>query len=93
MPTLENHQIVGTDFQSAHGWHEEECPGARLKFTDGFRRAYHKIRHEPLLDASTFSGIRRLNSNRFPGAIFYSVKREEMGVLAVPHGSGEVKFF
>jgi plasmid stabilization system protein ParE len=38
-----------------------------------------------------FSGIRRLNLERFPYGIFYIVKPEEVRVLAVLHGRRETK--
>ena len=91
MPTLKNHRLVSADFQSAYGWYEEECPGLGLEFAAEFRRAYRKIRQSPLLYAIRFSGIRRLNLDRFPYGIFYTVKRDEVRVLAVLHGSRETK--
>jgi len=44
-----------------------------------------------LLYAVRFSGIRRANLNRFPFGIFYTVKADEMRVLAVLHGSRETR--
>jgi plasmid stabilization system protein ParE len=91
MPTLKNHRLVNADFQSAYGWYEEECPGLGLEFAAEFRHAYRKIRQGSLLYAIRFSSIRRLNLNRFPYGIFYVVKRDEVRVLAVLHGSRETE--
>ena len=38
-----------------------------------------------------FSNIRRVNLDRFPYGIFYIVRADEIGVLAVLHGSRETK--
>jgi plasmid stabilization system protein ParE len=91
MHTLKNHRLVGADFQSAYGWFEEGCPGLGLEFAGEFRWAYQRLRDGPLLYAVRFSNIRRLNFNRFPYGIFYTVKHDEERVLAVLHGSRESK--
>jgi plasmid stabilization system protein ParE len=91
MHTLKNHRLVGADFQSAYGWHEDECPGLGLEFAAEFRQAYQRLRVGPLLYAIRFSRIRRLNFNRFPYGIFYVVELDEVRVLAVLHGSRETK--
>ncbi|MCU0785446.1 MAG: type II toxin-antitoxin system RelE/ParE family toxin [Verrucomicrobia bacterium] len=91
MLTPKNHPLVGADFQSAYSWSEEEVPGLGVEFAGEFRRAYQKLRRNPLLYSVRFSGIRRLNLDRFPYGIFYVVKRDEVRVLAVLHGSRETK--
>jgi plasmid stabilization system protein ParE len=61
------------------------------EFREEFSRAYRKLGQRPLLYAVRFSGIRRVNLNRFPYGIFYTVKQDEVRVLAVLHGSRETK--
>jgi plasmid stabilization system protein ParE len=61
------------------------------EFREEFSRAYRKLGQRPLLHAVRFSGIRRINLNRFPYGIFYTVKQDEICVLAVLHGSRETK--
>jgi toxin ParE1/3/4 len=87
MPTLKNHRLVSADFRSAYGWYEDECPGLGIEFANEFRHAYHKLRQGSLLYAVRFSGIRRLNLDRFPYGIFYVVRPDELRVLAVLHAS------
>ncbi len=91
MPTLRNHPLVGADFQSAYGWYEDECAGLGMEFAAEFRAAYKKLRQGSLLYAVRFSGIRRVNLERFPYGIFYTVQRNEIRVLAVLHGSRETE--
>ena len=89
MPTLKSHPLVGADFQFAYEWYEDECPGLGMEFAGEFRVAYKKLRRGPLLYAVRFLGIRRLNLDRFPYGIFYTVHRNEIRVLAGLHGSRE----
>lgn len=89
MPMLKSHPLVGADFQSAYSWYEGECAGLGLEFATEFRTAYKKLHRGPLLYAVRFSGIRRLNLDRFPYGIFYTIHKNEIRVLAILHGSRE----
>jgi plasmid stabilization system protein ParE len=89
MPAPRRHPLVKADLRSVYDWYENELPGLGGEFRDEFRGAYRKIGGNPLLYAARFSGIRRLNLNRFPFGIFYTVHQGEIRVLAVLHGSRE----
>ena len=91
MPAPKRHPLVRADLQSAYDWYEDEIPGLGGEFRGEFSRAYRKLGQRPLLHAVRFSGIRRVNLNRFPYGIFYTVKQDEVRVLAVLHGSRETK--
>jgi plasmid stabilization system protein ParE len=91
MPTLKRHPLVRADLQSAFDWYEDDLPGLGGKFLQEFLRACRKLGQGPLLYAVRFSGIRRLNFDRFPYGIFYTMKCDEVRVLAVLHGSRETK--
>lgn len=91
MPALKRHPLVRADLQSAYDWYEDELPGLGGEFRKEFFHTYRKLGQGPLLYAVRFSSIRRLNFDRFPYGIFYTVKREEVRVLAVLHGSRESK--
>ena len=91
MPAPKKHPLLGVDFQSAYGWYEDECAGLGMEFAAEFRTAYKKLRRGPTLYAVRFSNIRRLNLERFPYGIFYTVHENEIRVLAVLHGSRETK--
>lgn len=85
------HPLVRADLQNAYDWYEDQLPGLGSKFREEFRCTYRKLGQDPLLYAIRFSGIRRLNLDRFPCGLFYVVKRDEVRVLAVLHGSRETK--
>jgi plasmid stabilization system protein ParE len=89
MPALKRHPLVRADLQGAYDWHEDELPGLGGEFREEFFHAYRKLGSGPLLYAVRFSGIRRLNLDRFNYGIFYMVKRDEVRILAVLHGSRE----
>jgi toxin ParE1/3/4 len=91
MFTLKKHPLVSADFQSAYSWYEDECEGLGMEFTAEFGAAYKKLRQDPLLYAVRFSSIRRLNLERFPYGIFYTVQGAEVRVLAVLHGGRETR--
>jgi toxin ParE1/3/4 len=87
MPTLKRHPLVRADLQGAFEWYEDELPGLGSEFRGEFFRAYRKLQRGPLLYAIRFSGIRRLNLERFPYGIFYTVHETKIRILAVLHGS------
>ena len=91
MPAPKRHPLVRADLQSAYDWYEDELPGLGSEFREEFSRAYRKLGQRPLHYAVRFSGIRRVNLNRFPFGIFYVVKHDEVRVLAVLHGRRETK--
>lgn len=91
MPTLKRHPLVRADLQHAYSWYEEELPGLGGEFREEFFRAYRKLQSGPQLYAVRFSGIRRLNLDRFPYGIFYTINGDAIRVLAVLHGSRETE--
>lgn len=91
MPALKRHPLVRADLQHAFDWYEDELPGLGGEFREALRNAYRRLRHGPLLYAVRFSAIRRVNLERFPYGIFYTVRETEIHVLAVLHGSRETK--
>ena len=91
MPTLKRHPLVKADLQSAFEWYEDELPGLGGRFQVEFFRAYRKLQQGAQLYAVRFSGIRRLNLERFPYGIFYTINGNEVRLLAVLHGSRETE--
>ena len=91
MPAPKRHPLVRADLRSAFNCYEDELPGLGGEFREEFRCAYRKLQRGPLLYAVRFSGIRRLNFDRFPYGIFYIVLSDEIRILAVLHGSRETK--
>jgi toxin ParE1/3/4 len=91
MLTPKNHPLVRVDFLTAYDWYETESAGLGKAFADEFRAAYKKLRSGPELYAVRFYGIRRLNLERFPYGLFYTVQQDEIRVLALLHGRRETK--
>lgn len=91
MPALKSHPLVKSDLQAAFDWYEDEAPGLGGEFQKEFKIAYRKFPKNAPLYAIRFSGIRRLNLDRFPYGIYYIIRGDMICVLAVLHGSRETK--
>jgi len=88
MLPIKKHRLVGVDFQSAYDWYRaKKQPGLEAEFIEEFRRAYRRLRENPLLYSIRFADVRRVNLKRFPYGIFYAVRPQEIRVLAVLHAS------
>jgi plasmid stabilization system protein ParE len=84
---VKKHRLVGADFQSAYDWYEAKQPGVGSEFIEDFRHAYYRLRKTPLFYSIRFANARRLNLERFPYGIFYTVNAEEIRILAILHSS------
>jgi plasmid stabilization system protein ParE len=91
MLPLKKHRLVVVDVQSAYDWYQTKQLGLGADFLEDFRRTYRRIRKSPLLYSVRFSDVRRLNLERFPYGIFYTVAAEEMIVLAILHASRDTE--
>lgn len=91
MRAPKRHPLVKADLQGAYDWYEDELPAIGSEFREEFRAAYKKLCSSPLLYAVRFSGMRRINLDRFPYGVFYTVDDNEIRVLAVLHGSRETR--
>ncbi len=91
MPAPKRHRLVKADLRNAYNWYEDQLPGMGREFREEFRHAYRKTGRNPLIYSVRFSNIRRVNLDRFPYGVFYTVHRDEIRALAVLHGSRETK--
>lgn len=64
-------------------WYEERREGLGLEFEQELEAAWKKIQTSPFLYQAVFEGMRRYNLNKFPYAVFYKVKFDEVRVLGV----------
>ena len=91
MLVLKRHPLVRADLQAAFDWYEDEQAGLAHAFAVDFRNAYRRLREGPLLYAIRFADVRRVNFSRFPYGIFYTLKSEELIVIAVLHASRDTE--
>ena len=87
MLVLKRHPLVKADLQAAYNWYEDQRSGLGQEFASDFRLTYQQLRAGPLLYATRFADVRRLNFRRFSHGIFYVVRSNEVHILAVLHSS------
>ena len=84
------HSGAAADLTSAGDWYEKQLPGLGLEFAEETGRALDAIAEAPAtwppwpgVDES--SAVRRFLLARFPFAVGYTVKADEVIVLAIAH--------
>jgi plasmid stabilization system protein ParE len=91
MPALIRHPLVGADLQDAYDWYANRQPGLERDFADDFLLHQSQVLETPKLYAIRFSGVRRLNLDRFPYGLFYIIREPEIWLLAVLHASRDTE--
>lgn len=82
---LEAEPAVEFDVEGAFEWYEAEEPGLGFAFLEQLRAAYGRILETPLAYQELRSGIRRALTRQFPYAVYFSIERDTILVLAVLH--------
>ena len=80
-----SHPEAGEELAAAARWYDERQPGLGDAFLDQFERALRRIVAEPERWRRIRGNNRKLNLNRFPYAIIYSVGADVLYVKAVMH--------
>jgi plasmid stabilization system protein ParE len=80
---IEAEAAVEADVEAAFNWYEREEPGLGFEFLEELRGGYQRILDHPFGYQDLRSGIRRTLTRRFPYAIYFSVERETIVILAV----------
>ena len=80
---IEAERAVEADVEAAFNWYEGEEPGLGLEFLEELRAAYHRILDHPLGYQDLRSGIRRALTRRFPYAVYFSIEKEAIVIVAV----------
>ncbi len=73
------------DVFKARAWYLEEAPAVADEFRDDLRTLMVRIEEIPTLYPVVHREVRRGNLARFPYAVFYRVRLEEIQVIAVMH--------
>jgi len=80
-----SHPEAGADLEAAAVWYDECQPGLGDDFLNEFERTLRRIVVEPTRWRAVRGDNRKLNFERFPYAIVYSVKAEVIFLKAVMH--------
>jgi len=80
-----SHPEADQELTAAALWYEERQPGLGSHFVDEFERTLHRITAEPERWRKFQGENRKLNFDRFPYAIVYSVRSDTLYIKAVMH--------
>jgi plasmid stabilization system protein ParE len=75
------------DLFEASDWYEFERPGLGDEFITHVKLKLHDIAERPLSFPEIEPEIHRSMVQRFPYGIYYTVVNQEIGVIAIVHGS------
>ena len=80
-----SHPEADEELEAAALWYEERQPGLGDAFLDQFERTLRRIVAEPERWRKIRGDNRKLNFQRFPYAIVYSVRADALYIKAVMH--------
>ncbi len=80
-----SHPEANQELEAAALWYEERQPGLGDAFLDEFERTLRRIVAEPERWRRIRGDNRKLNFDRFPYALVYSVRAEALCIKAVMH--------
>ena len=80
-----SHPEADQELQAAALWYEQRQPGLGFDFLDEFTATLNRIAREPERWPILRGENRKLNFDRFPYAIIYSVRADALFIKAVMH--------
>jgi len=80
-----SHPEAAEELEAAALWYEERQPGLGDDFLDEFERTLRRVLGDPGRWRRIRGDSRKLNFQRFPFAIVYSVQGDELYIKAVMH--------
>jgi len=80
-----SHPEADQELEAAALWYEQRQPGLGEDFLDEFERTLRRILAKPERWRQFRGENRKLNFNRFPFAIVYSLRGDELYIKAVMH--------
>jgi toxin ParE1/3/4 len=81
------------DIAAAAQWYEEQRSGLSLEFRSALDQAFSAIENNPALYAPIYRELRRALLHRFPYAVFYVERTNEIVVAAVLHTSRDPRLW
>jgi plasmid stabilization system protein ParE len=78
-----SHPEAGEELEAAARWYEERQPGLGDRFLDDFEKTLRRILEAPDRWHFIRGNNRKLNFDRFPCAIIYSVENDHLYIKAV----------
>ena len=84
-PTLSIHETAEAEINEAADFYDIESPGLGSVFIDEIQRALKSIVDFPDAASLLRGRVRKRIMTKFPYSLVYSVRRDEIRVLAVAH--------
>jgi plasmid stabilization system protein ParE len=75
------------DYLQALGWYEERQPGLGREFDAELQALFERIKKNPEHFPKETATVRKARMSRFNYGIYFTVERDEIGVLAIYHPS------
>jgi toxin ParE1/3/4 len=82
---VESHPEASQELEAAALWYEERHPGLGGDFLDEFERTLSRIEAAPERGHIIPGNNRKLNFDRFPYSIVYSITEDRLYIKAVMH--------
>jgi plasmid stabilization system protein ParE len=76
---------AGYEFRDAVDWYESKTNGLGLRFTDEIDSTIERIRLNPELYPAVAEDIRKIQVNKFPFSIFYTIQDDLLVILRLFH--------
>jgi plasmid stabilization system protein ParE len=73
------------EFRDSVEWYEAKAEGLGLRFTDEIDSTVERITLNPELYQKVTEDIRRIQVNKFPYSIFYTIEDDTLVILRVFH--------
>ena|SRR5437870_178387 len=83
MPRVSFHRLAERELNDAALYYEQESPGLGVSFLDEIERYLGAIVRNPNAGPKVRGQVRRRILRRFPYGILYSVKPDELRILAI----------
>ena len=78
---------VEDDIVLAYHWYEVKSSGLGEEFIRVFRTSIAEVERHPMAWRKVYNEFRRCLLRRFPYAVYYTVKDDEILIYAVVHGA------
>lgn len=79
------HPAALAEAERVQGWYEQRSLLAAAGFLQALTRAVRRIRDAPERHSRAAHGTRRILLEQFPFTVFYSVRPDEVFIVAVAH--------
>ncbi len=85
MRTVKFAQAACREMREAEAWYSDKMPSLGARFLDEMDSTLERIRLNPHLYPIVAPGIRRIQMNRFPFSVFYTLEADLLLIVRLFH--------